>query len=131
MKNTFKRIGTLLLVCMMVFTMSATAFAATNATPSIKSSFTFDDKNWTDIATCSTGLGCTIFVRVNTTSAASFPGRVPVDLRMLDKNGNELWSTTLSGNGTTYNFECGSDVYKVQVKSQYSTGYGSAGRVGS
>jgi len=66
-------------------------------------------RDWTTIATSTSGFGCTVQVNVS--------GTGKVSIRMLGKNGNTLWSETGAlGLVGSRQFDCGTDVYKIQVK---------------
>ena len=80
------------------------------ATPRITS--TNISTTWTTVLSSSTGLLET----------------VKCDIRLLDKNGNAVWSQNgaVPGNNVERTFWCGSDVYKVQMRTQARTGVVSA-----
>lgn len=68
-------------------------------------------KDWKTVAKSTTGFGCN--VQINTLNTLVNY----VSVRMLGKNGNEVWSET---NAIPFNysrvFECGTDVYEIQVR---------------
>ncbi len=70
------------------------------------------DGTWRTIATSTSGFNCN--VRIEGTVLSDY-----MDVRMLGKNGNVLWSESnaFSTYGTGYRiFRCGSDVYSIQVR---------------
>lgn len=65
---------------------------------------------WKTIATSTSGFNCNVHVYAMTNAAY-------VSIRMLDRNGNVVWSETNSVPGNqSRNFWCGSNVYKIQAK---------------
>lgn len=76
-----------------------------------------NSKSWKTIATSTTGFNCNVKISSLGTSVTT------VDVRMLGKSGNVIWSESESfGSLTSRVYWCGSDVYKIQVK--YHSGEG-------
>lgn len=81
--------------------------------------------NWKNIATADYGFGCNIEVESMSANLGNNSTVLGLDVRMLDKKGNVLWSQSeaVPGWGKRV-FWCGKDVYKIQVR--YNRGIGSA-----
>lgn len=79
--------------------------------------------SWQTIASSTTGFNCTVWVGSYNTSNIGL-NVTPSDIRMLGKSGNVVWelSGALRGNGSAGEFWCGSDVYKIQIRTQKGTG---------
>ena len=101
---------------------SAEANAETNATPRI-SSYNINT-SWTTVLTSSSGFNRDVYIQATTFTYNGLVTTVPCDIRMLDKNGNVLWTGTGSvpGQNQKVSFWCGSDVYKVQIRTQAGNG---------
>ncbi len=95
------------------------------ATPRITS--TNISTTWTTVLSSSTGFNRDVHVKAITTSTGLLE-TVKCDIRLLDKNGNAVWSQNgaVPGNNVERTFWCGSDVYKVQMRTQARTGVVSA-----
>ncbi len=120
-----RRIFTLTLIAVFVLAMgmTITAYAQTNVDPVIDRDFEMTDSRWTQIAYREGGLDLNLIVRAETAIANE-----SYYLQMRGANNRDvLWSTTLNGNGQTYNFYCGPDVYYVYVKTANGAGFGVAG----
>lgn len=81
--------------------------------------------SWKTIATASSGFDCKVDI-----SCTNF-NNVPCDIRMLNSKGTVLWEesgairiTSIVGSGGYGSriFECGSDVYTIQIRTQSGTG---------
>lgn len=86
------------------------------------SGINISSKEWTTIATSTSGFNCNVYVKcMNTT----FDGLrvVGTNIRMLGRNGNVLWSENeaVAGQGSRV-FECGSDVYTIQASPRAGSG---------
>lgn len=69
--------------------------------------------SWKTIATSTTGFNHNVFIECRN------PDLAPLDIRMLGKNGNIVWSESGAvGAQSNRMFWCGSDVYTIQAKSQ-------------
>lgn len=81
--------------------------------------------SWKTIASSTTGFGCNVAITSHNTSTIGL-GPAKSDIRMLDRNGNQLWyeNGAVLGTGVTRVFICGSDVYEIQIRTQ--TGKGEA-----
>lgn len=79
--------------------------------------------SWKTIAKSTSGFGCNVEIVCNTTGTDGFHP-LYADIRMLDKNGNVVWTESKScpGDGTGRVYFCGSNVYTVQIKVQHSGG---------
>lgn len=130
MKRIFKSTLVIAMVFAMLFGSTISASAETQATAPVnetRSTASSRSNNyvswlnlttsWQTIATSTTGFGCNVAIVCSTTATDGF-GPLKADVRMLDKSGNVLWSESKScpGTGTKRIYECGSDVYKIQVK---------------
>lgn len=82
----------------------------------------YDTNNysWTTVASSKKGFNTDVYIKVINTSVSRN------DIRMLDRYGRVVWEQegAIGMNQSLAQFWCGSDVYTVQVKTQY--GYGSA-----
>ncbi len=132
MKNICKKLLTIVTCLSLTMCLSIPAFAsevsASAANGSIESMATYSNhygsgvvvrSNWTTVASSTTGFNCNVKI----TSLGTTLGTV--DVRLLGKNGNVLW-TSYEAFGTLASgtFWCGSDVYKIQVKYHDSNGAG-------
>ena len=115
-KRIFKptAIMALLLAAVLGFTMatSTTAHAATTFWTTAQNVST----SWTTVAESTTGFSCKVGVSILNNRAYR------TDVRLLDRSGNVVWSQTgaLAVNDTQ-RYNCGSNVYKVQLKTQGGT----------
>ena len=78
--------------------------------------------SWTTIATSTTGFNRNVYIKSMNLGMDGL--RVlPTDIRMLDKNGNVVWSENgaVPGQGSR-TFWCGSNIYTIQAKTQASSG---------
>ena len=104
-----KKLKVTLLVLTMIFGLVGTltvAFAGEEFNMVTVSS------SWTTIATDSEGFGCNVKITGRLTSAGK-----RIDVRMLGKNNNVLWSENDSCPGLSSRvYICGTDVYKIQVR---------------
>lgn len=109
------------MACVMLLGISVTAFAAGNNNYMYTQSRKLhtNDSNWQTIATSSNGFDC--WVRI--TNNNGYPNTY-TSIKMLGKNGEKLWEKEDAIPGFNYaDFECGSDVYTIQVKNVYGDGY--------
>lgn len=83
--------------------------------------------SWKTIAEASNGFNCKIVILVpdNLNGNAN-------DVRMLDKNGNQIWfeEYAIASCGDRC-FECGANVYKIQIRTRGSYAHAYAGYVGN
>jgi len=81
--------------------------------------------SWKTIASSSTGFNCKVAVSSMTTGTINNIQAVNPDIRMLGRNGNVVWSENSSTPGlSTRVYNCGSDVYTIQIR--VSNGSGTA-----
>ena len=134
MRKIFKTSMLLVLAVVMLFSSAMTCMAATPRAPITHSSGivfvgtgsdkltitpTYKTIAYVDPAR-STGFGAEIVILVVENTAISAN-----DIRMLDRYGNEIWEEEGAiSNAGIRSFECGTDVYTVQIKTQ--SGYGDA-----
>lgn len=80
--------------------------------------------SWTTVLTSSSGFNRDVHIQATTFTYNGLLTTVPCDIRMLDKNGNVLWTGTGSVpvQNQEVTFWCGSDVYKVQIRTQAGNG---------
>lgn len=141
MKKSFKRFFYMLMACIMLCSFTTTAFAAevspvdegvsTAAAKSYTCEYTgYNDAlsittSWKDLATSNTGFNCYVTICTRNTAILSSGHVAKTVVQMLGKNGNVLWTSTdeysVPGLGS-YEYYCGSDVYKIRVKTQAGTG---------
>ncbi len=141
MNKNFKRCFSLVMVSVMLFAFATTAFAAETSYAdenlSVVSAKSYTCKytsysnalavttSWKDLATSSTGFGCNVTICTRNTAILASGGMAKTVVRMLGKNGDVLWTSTdeysVPGLGSR-EYECGSDVYKIQVKTQAGGG---------
>lgn len=114
-KQIFKptAIIALLLVAVLGITVTTktTAYAATywNVADNVGT-------EWTTVAESTTGFGCKVGISVLNSKAYR------TDIQLLDRSGNVVWSQTGAfGVNETIYFNCGSNVYTVQLKTQGGT----------
>lgn len=79
--------------------------------------------SWKTIASSTTGFGCNVSITSHNKGTIGL-GIAKSDIRMLDRNGNELWyeSGAVLGSGVARVFICGTDVYTIQIRTQTDTG---------
>lgn len=140
MKHTLKNILTIVLL--LLFTFCNTTSALAYETPTKLSVCTAEmysssgnvypypaghqvlttNTSWQTIAYSTKGFNCNVYVKCNNTATVGLKV-VPCDVQMLDKNGNVLWSENgaIAGLGSR-TFWCGSDVYKIQIRTQAGKG---------
>lgn len=109
------------MTCVMLLSISVTAFAAGNNNYKYTQSHKLhtNDNTWQTIATSTNGFDC--WVRI--TNNNSYPNTYS-SIKMLGRNGETLWEKEDAIPGFNYaDFECGSDVYTIQVKNVYGDGY--------
>lgn len=94
----------------------------TNATV-LRSSHNIDT-SWTTVLSSSSGFNRDVHIQATTFTYNGLFSTVPCDIRMLDKKGNVLWTGTgeVPGQNQVVSFWCGSDVYKVQIRTQAGDG---------
>lgn len=121
MKKNIKRIMAILFVCVMVMGLSATAFAAgSNHYPYTASNrLRTNASNWQTIAYSDNGFNCKVYIECSNGYVTSNS-----NIQMLDRNGNVIWKETGAqpGSGSRV-YECGSNVYTIQIMNQVGTGY--------
>ena len=110
-----------LFVCMMVLGISTTAFAAgINHFPySAGNKLATNNGEWRTIAYSDNGFNCKVYIE---SSGAYSTNNIGV--RMLDQNGSVVWQDTgaQSANGSRI-YNCGSNIYTIQIKNQVGAGY--------
>lgn len=141
MKHIVKSIFAFALAMMMTFGVSASAYAATNdevdtAVSSVEATEETQvtprsiniSTSWTTILSSSSGFNRNVTVSATTLTLNGLLSTVPCDIRLLGKNDKELWSkdSAVPGNGKETVFWCGSDVYKVQIRTTAGNGIASA-----
>lgn len=104
-----------------ISTSNANARSNSFPYPSSQSNTYVSSSSWKTVASSTTGFNCNVVV------GGSVLGNYYMDVRMLDKNGNVVWSeenafSTIGGNGGTRTFWCGSDIYYIQVKGHNGNG---------
>ncbi len=134
MKKFFKSSVTFIIALAMLFTTNAiSTFAAETSTINSESSVVMESgispysndykghyhnitTSWKTIATSTTGFNCNVYIKCYGTDLSR------LNIRMLGKNGNVVWSENgaVPGLGSR-TFWCGSDVYTIQASSQSST----------
>ena len=81
--------------------------------------------SWKTIATSTTGFNGHVRIYCRNISILSDGSVAKGIVRLLDKNGNVLWTSSdassVPGQGS-YSYWCGSDVYKIQIKTQAGGG---------
>lgn len=79
--------------------------------------------SWKTIAYSTTGFGCNVSITSHNTGTIGL-GIAKSDIRMFDRNGNQLWyeSGAVLGSGVPRVFICGSDVYTIQIRTQTGSG---------
>lgn len=79
--------------------------------------------SWKTIAYSTKGFGCNVSITSFNKGTIGL-GIAKSDIRMLDRNGNELWyeSGAVLGSGVARVFICGSDVYTIQIRTQKDAG---------
>lgn len=84
--------------------------------------YDINSSRWTTIAESSKGFNSNVFINVINTSTSIN------DIRLLNRNGNVVWQKdgAIGMNEKLAKFWCGSDVYKVQVRTQRGTGSATA-----
>lgn len=136
MKNFFKSAITFVMALSLLFTTAMVASAAESHTLDTDTTASSSENtgvmpyyndylghyqnvstSWKTIATSTTGFNCDVFIECRNLDLAA------LDIRMLGKNGNVVWSESgaVGGQGNRI-FWCGSDVYTIQVKYQSSSG---------
>lgn len=121
MKKNIKRIMAFFFVCVMVIGLSTTAFAAgSNQFPyTVSHKLTTNASNWQTIAYSDNGFNCKVYIECSNGYVTSNS-----NIRMLGSNGNVVWQGTgaqpASGSRV---YDCGSDVYTIQIMNQVGTGY--------
>lgn len=144
MNKKMKRFFYVLMASIMLFSFTTTAFAAEtapvdvvneNVSTAAAKSYTckytgyYDaldvTTSWKVLATSTTGFDCYVTICTRNTAILSSGGIAKTVVRMLGKNGNVLWTSTdeysVPGQGS-YEYHCGSDVYKIEVKTQAGGG---------
>lgn len=139
MKNIYRKIVAIVATMALTLSFSITGFAAEVPTATDEAStmatvsqgdvaspndsyhaggIYVSSSNWVTIATATNGFGR--YVRVK--SSCPYLGSY-LSIRMLDRSGNEVWSETraVAAQGTR-DFDCGSNVYKIQAKYTYQAG---------
>ena len=78
--------------------------------------------SWKTVATSTTGFDCNVYIKCMNTGMIGWQVS-PTDIRMLDRNGNVVWSENgaVAGQGNR-TFWCGSNVYKIQARTQTGSG---------
>lgn len=138
MKKFFRSTIAMALLATLVLGTTVSASAATNDTTCVESTVeTAVDTNatariasynintsWTTVLSSSSGFNRDVYIQATTFTYNGLVTTVPCDIRMLDKNGNVLWTGTGSvpGQNQKVSFWCGSDVYKVQIRTQAGNG---------
>lgn len=86
------------------------------------------DDVWTTVISSNSGFNRVVHVSANTFTHINLMTTVSCDIRLLDRYDNVLWSAddAVPGNGTYKDFWCGSDVYKVQLRTAAGDGIASA-----
>lgn len=97
---------------------TASVYANSYPYPSNTQSLSVSSTTWKTIASSTTGFNCDVVIN------GLVIGNYCLDVRMLDKNGNVVWSeensvNTLNGART---FWCGKNVYTIQVKGHNGNG---------
>lgn len=121
MKKNIKRIMAIFFVCVMVMGISTTAFAAgSNHFPYTQSNtLKTDATSWKRIAYSDNGFNCKVYIQASNSYTTSNS-----NIRMLGRNGNVIWEgkgvQPASGSRT---YDCGSDVYSIEIMNQVGTGY--------
>ncbi len=116
MKKNTKRIIAIFFACMIMLTLSVPAFAAgTNHFPySSANRLNTNSSDWKTIAYSDNGFSCKVYIQSNRNSS----------IRMLDGSGNIVWQEVGCQPATGYRiYDCGSNVYTIQIKNQTGTGY--------
>lgn len=124
MKKMTKRFVAVVLMFMMALSLTVTAFAATHYPYNSGNMCDISSSSWYNIATADTsGNGIDHWVRIfnETRTVASLNREANCYVRFLGKNGDVLYNTTMPGNSSDL-FWCGSDVYKIQVKTEAGKG---------
>ena len=100
---------------------TASAYSASYPYPSVGQAL-ITNTSWQTIASSTTGFNCNVYIKCNNTATSGL-GVVPSDVRMLGKSGNVVWSENgaVPGLGSRVLW-CGSDVYKIQIKTQAGLG---------
>lgn len=142
MRKFFKTSMLLVLAVIMLISSTMTCMAATprttiihhssginfvgNGSDKVEFSTTYKTIAYVDTSR-STGLGAEIVILVPTNTSIS-----DNDIIMLDRNGNRVWEEfgAIPYEGIR-SFECGSDVYTVQIRTQNGSGQAYAGFVRS
>lgn len=121
MKKNIKRIMAVFLVCIMVMGLSVTAFAAgSNHFPYTSSKkLETNASNWQTIAYSDNGFNCKVYIECSNGYVTSNS-----NIRMLGADGQTVWEETgaqpASGSRV---YDCGSNVYTIQIKNQVGKGY--------
>lgn len=144
MKKTFKTMCAMLMACVMLFSgtlyaMAADASSNNDAVEAVSAkSYTCDytsyaraldinSREWQLLAKSDSGFDCNVVINCRNTTFLSNGMLAKGLVRMLDKNNNVLWTSSVDyavpGQGS-YEYVCGSDVYKIEMKTQ--AGLGSA-----
>lgn len=142
MKHIVKSILAFALAMVMTFGATASAYAATNEVVDTSVSAvmvaeetmvtprsTNIDTGWTTILESSSGFNRNVKVSATTFTLNGLLSTVPCDIRLTGKDENDVrWSkdNAVPGNGKETVFWCGSDVYKVQIRTTAGNGIASA-----
>ena len=80
---------------------------------------------WKTIAEAPNGFNQNVQVEHNSSMYKPPLGILGLDIRMLDKNGKVVWqeSEAIPGSKVYRTFWCGPNVYKLQAKYKYGSGY--------
>ena len=111
LKQTLKKSAIIAIVLVIMVSMATTVFAA-----DIYKNGVAVNTSWKDIATSTTGFNKNIHIFYQGTVNVGLLGILKADIRMIDGNGNVVWSQNQVCASGGQDFRCGSDVYKVQIK---------------
>ncbi len=120
-KRTLKTIILTAVLLVALVGTSTTSFAANHYVGRVTTS-----TSWTTLATSTNGFNCNVAV-FNSSTGTDGLGILRADIRMLGKSGNVIWeeSKACPGSGTRV-FYCGPDVYTIQIRVKYSSGFARA-----
>lgn len=121
MRKNVKRIMAVLFACVLVMGFSVSAFAAGNNHFPYTSSnkLRTNASNWQTIAYSDDGFNCKVYIECSNGYVTSNSS-----IRMLGSDGHPVWEeigAQPASGGRTYN--CGSNIYTIQIKNQTGNGY--------